>query len=221
MIYFEDNKAKEAYYATKEAYYAIKEAYYGDKLVWRKSGGGGDVVLKGFVDLGLPSGLLWATRNIGATHLYEVGNTYHWGDTEEYIAMRDIQGTQYDIATKEWGETHWGTMWMMPNIYQWQELVDSCDWSYVDPILPVGSNRIRYAIGTSKYNQSTIRFPYRKITSDTDYYEGRYWTSMKTSDLAYPYFTRFLGMSIYLEQIHDPGTMGISINYVRAVAMPS
>lgn len=35
----------------------------------------------GFVDLGLPSGLLWATCNLGATAPEEYGGNYSWGET--------------------------------------------------------------------------------------------------------------------------------------------
>ena len=35
-----------------------------------------------YVDLGLPSGTLWATCNLGANKTYETGNIYAWGDTE-------------------------------------------------------------------------------------------------------------------------------------------
>ena len=34
-----------------------------------------------FVDLGLPSGLLWATRNVGASRPEESGSYYSWGET--------------------------------------------------------------------------------------------------------------------------------------------
>ena len=35
-----------------------------------------------YVDLGLPSGTVWATYNLGANKTYETGNIYAWGDTE-------------------------------------------------------------------------------------------------------------------------------------------
>ena len=37
-----------------------------------------------YVDLGLPSGILWATMNIGATAPEEYGNYYAWGETRGY-----------------------------------------------------------------------------------------------------------------------------------------
>ena len=39
-----------------------------------------------FVDLGLPSGLLWADRNIGATTPEETGLYFQWGDVQGYTA---------------------------------------------------------------------------------------------------------------------------------------
>lgn len=34
-----------------------------------------------WVDLGLPSGLLWADRNVGASSPEDFGNHYAWGET--------------------------------------------------------------------------------------------------------------------------------------------
>ena len=49
-----------------------------------------------FVDLGLPSGLLWAECNIGASEPEEVGYKYRWGDVEEYT----VTGYKfYDVNT--------------------------------------------------------------------------------------------------------------------------
>ena len=36
-----------------------------------------------YIDLGLPSGLLWATCNIGADFPEESGSYYAWGETEK------------------------------------------------------------------------------------------------------------------------------------------
>lgn len=37
-----------------------------------------------YVDLGLPSGTLWATCNVGADHPYEYGDYFSWGETIGY-----------------------------------------------------------------------------------------------------------------------------------------
>lgn len=41
-----------------------------------------DTTMVGWVDLGLPSGLLWAEWNLGATKPEESGNYYAWGETQ-------------------------------------------------------------------------------------------------------------------------------------------
>ena len=43
--------------------------------------GGGYVALPQMVDLGLPSGIKWASFNLGANRPSEMGNFYAWGDT--------------------------------------------------------------------------------------------------------------------------------------------
>ena len=35
-----------------------------------------------YIDLGLPSGTLWAVCNVGASSSEEVGNYFSWGETE-------------------------------------------------------------------------------------------------------------------------------------------
>lgn len=49
---------------------------------------GGSNPISGWVDLGLPSGLLWASCNVGATTPESYGNYFAWGETQpksEYI----------------------------------------------------------------------------------------------------------------------------------------
>ena len=53
-----------------------------------------------FVDLGLPSGTLWAKWNVGASRPEEYGGYYAWGEIEE----KDI----YDIDGYKWFEADYG-----------------------------------------------------------------------------------------------------------------
>ena len=79
-----------------------------------------------YVDLGLPSGIKWATCNVGANYEYETGNYYSWGEcnTKELydpkhgatlgLNLDDISGnTKYDVARKIWGSScDKGGTWM-------------------------------------------------------------------------------------------------------------
>ena len=47
------------------------------------------------VDLGLPSGLKWATCNLGAARPEEYGDYYGWGCTAPYAAGDDVNWTLY------------------------------------------------------------------------------------------------------------------------------
>ena len=42
-----------------------------------------------YVDLGLPSGLKWATCNVGATVPEEYGDYFAWGETQPYYSSQD------------------------------------------------------------------------------------------------------------------------------------
>lgn len=88
-----------------------------------------------FVDLGLPSGLLWATCNVGASAPEQIGDYYAWGETQtksnyslstyQYasnaISLSDISGTQYDAA-----RVNWGGEWRMPSRNEVAELTSNC-----------------------------------------------------------------------------------------------
>jgi len=92
-----------------------------------------------YVDLGLPSGLKWATYNVGASTPEEYGNYYAWGEivtknryTEENSvtygeSMSYISGNaQYDAATANWGGD-----WRMPTEAEMRELVNECTWTWL------------------------------------------------------------------------------------------
>ena len=49
-----------------------------------------------FVDLGLPSGTLWATRNVGASSPEDYGDYFAWGETEP----KTIE--EYNLDTYKW-----------------------------------------------------------------------------------------------------------------------
>ena len=59
----------------------------------------------GWVDLGLPSGLLWATCNLGAIIPEEYGDYYAWGETQtksDYSWDTYTYGDDYDPETRTW-----------------------------------------------------------------------------------------------------------------------
>ena len=91
-----------------------------------------------YVDLGLPSGLKWATCNVGASSPEKYGYHFAWGETSpkaEYTEensitygeeMNDISGNpQYDAA-----RANWGGSWRMPRENEREELLAYCEWEW-------------------------------------------------------------------------------------------
>lgn len=91
------------------------------------------------IDLGLPSGILWADRNIGADNPSDSGYYLSWGEVEpreiytenSYLYYNpenkrydnlgySIAGTAYDAATSNWGDH-----WVMPTIEDVTELIEN------------------------------------------------------------------------------------------------
>ena len=96
------------------------------------------------VDLGLPSGTLWADRNVGASSPSDYGDYYAWGETStksdyswdtysHYDGNWDnchnigsnISGSRYDVARQAWGGG-----WKLPTKAQWEELENRCTWTW-------------------------------------------------------------------------------------------
>lgn len=103
-----------------------------------------------YVDLGLPSGLKWATCNVGATEIHDKGVHYAWGETEEKTNFTrwenyrlcngtDEYMTRYnghdDKKTLDLGDdvahSKWGGDWRMPTKAEMQELCDNCTFESV------------------------------------------------------------------------------------------
>ena len=94
-----------------------------------------------WVDLGLPSGILWAAYNVGATSPEEYGNYYAWAETStknnytydnylyrshdelDYKVINNISGTKYDAANKEWGDGA-----RIPTLSELTTLKTKCSW---------------------------------------------------------------------------------------------
>ena len=117
------------------------------------------------VDMGLPSGVKWADKNVGAMSPEDVGLYFSWGNTRgvefgkvckfSEEAYDESEGakfegnldTEHDAATVNMGES-----WRMPTSDEFQELYDNCDWEYVEQN---GYYGVRF---TSKINGNKLFF---------------------------------------------------------------
>ena len=102
-----------------------------------------------WVDLGLPSGLKWATVNIGAAAPQDDGDYYAWGETAQKTDFRwatYLHGASQNALSK-YTQTDglmllaqaddvvsqtWGGAWRMPTKDEWAELKTHCVSTWTD-----------------------------------------------------------------------------------------
>ncbi|MBO5921828.1 MAG: InlB B-repeat-containing protein [Bacteroidaceae bacterium] len=160
-----------------------------------------------YVDLGLPSGTLWASCNVGATAPEKYGSYYSWGETKSFSGKysyynygRDISGTQYDVAHVKWGGD-----WRMPTYEEQDELCEECDWEWTT------LNGV-YGFKVTGPNGNSIFLP---AAGYQDYYEGAksrgsygyYWSStLSGDDVAYDLY--FHGPNYFGPEFYGMGAKG-------------
>lgn len=92
-----------------------------------------------WVDLGLPSGIKWATCNIGANKPEDYGNYYEWSeintvsDGPSYYSATFHKTMNVDIGCNpkyDAARANWGGSWRMPSKKELQELGDECTWTW-------------------------------------------------------------------------------------------
>lgn len=152
-----------------------------------------------YVDLGLPSGALWATSDV------EVNGSpfFSWGETQpkstyssatyKYAAGADSTLTKYSTAAlcgdggfidgvfklqpeDDAAHANWGGDWCTPTWSEWQELYDNCTWETTE-----AEDGTFVFVGTSKLNGAQISFPAVGAMQGTNLlYAGKgayYWAS--------------------------------------------
>lgn len=153
-----------------------------------------------WVDLGLPSGTLWATCNVGASSPEEYGDFFAWGETQpkdmykwstyKYCNGSDNTMTKYcnnssfgyngftDTLTELLPEddaatANWGTGWQMPTIEQMKELYNNCSHQWTT------QNSVNGVLVTGP-NGNTIFLPAAGDRFYGDHYsvgnDGEYWS---------------------------------------------
>ena len=174
---------------------------------------GSDVSPGEAIDLGLPSGTLWASCNVGATKPEEYGDYFAWGETKGYNSGKttfnwdtyfdssynkyNLSGGLTELALEDDAAyVNWGSNWRMPSLEQIQELIDNCNWEWTT------LNGVYGRKATSKKNGNSIFLPgagYRFDASLGDAGSwGYYWSrTLYTSDANSAYYLDFGSGSVY------------------------
>ncbi len=156
------------------------------------SGGGDFIDGHEYVDLGLPSGLLWATCNVGASLPEDYGDYFAWAETQpksyydentytyhdsqygDYTKYNDTDNLTILQAGDDAATANWSSGWRTPTCEEWEELLRHCAlvWTTQN-----GVDGLRFT-GT---NGNTLFLPAAGCRQD-DYlhgagFYGDYWSS--------------------------------------------
>ena len=187
----------------------------------------GTAHLNDYVDLGLPSGLLWATCNVGANAPEEYGDYFAWGettpkDTYDWSTYQYGDGSTFTKYTGSEGLTtllpeddaataNWGSGWRMPTNEEWQELYNNTTMTWTQ------QNGVNGKLFTA-VNGNSLFLPAAggrwddELDDVGDY--GNYWSS--SLDTGHPYDAWIFGF--YMDYFFDMASQVRFIGYtVRPV----
>ena len=141
-----------------------------------------------YVDMGLPSGTLWATMNVGANSPEDYGDYFAWGETvpKEVYSWSTYQwcngnfnklikycnnstygynGFTDDLTELELEDdaayVNWGPEWRIPSLIQIKELLNNCTYELTT------RNGVSGMLLTSNYNGESLFFPAAGYRSDS------------------------------------------------------
>lgn len=140
-----------------------------------------------YVDLGLPSGTLWATMNVGASSETDYGNYYQYGKgaaqysatsgDSNYSGTEDPLDSSVDTAAQVWGGS-----WRMPTREQMQELTANTTYEWVTNYKGSGINGGTF----TAINGAVLFIPAAGLWNGSSQYlvgdNGLYWGSSPLED---------------------------------------
>ncbi len=200
--------------------------------------GSGSIGGCAYVDLGLPSGTLWATCNVGAASSSDYGSYFAWGETttkstynwSTYKWCNGSSSTLTKYCTKssygtvdnktvldssdDAATANWGSEWRMPTIEEIGELYEKCDWTWttvngVNGRLVVGPNGNSIFLPAAGYRYgSSLGY-----AGSSGYYLS---SSLYSYNPSIAYYLNFY--SDYLGRLCNSRYYGHSVRPVRASA---
>lgn len=173
-----------------------------------------------YIDLGLPSGTLWATCNIGAITPEDYGDYYAWGETESktaytwdnykycFIDNNVVFLTKYCYAhgyngfvdnlnilqpIDDAATVHWGEGWCIPSPDQWRELRQNTTITWIN------QDGVEGELFTSN-NGNSLFIPAAHANSYNTGNNCRYWSNYcydyEACENYLDFFGRYLGFSV-------------------------
>ena len=191
----------------------------------------GSILGHDFVDLGLPSGTLWATCNVGAASPEENGDYFAWGET---AAKKHFRWANYKLTNKYCiyneengfsdGKTkldsiddaalqNWGRGWCMPTMTQFKELKTVCTWIWTTRN-GINGYEVKGLSGKSIFlPASGLYDQFTTLIRRSESKSGHYWSSSLYIDRK-GYCLSFYSTSVYIDDERQRW-YGLSVRPVR------
>ena len=190
-----------------------------------------------YIDLGLPSGTMWATCNIGATEPYEYGYHFAWGEvrpkttytwqTYKYCRGNADTMTKYNFErssgyidyirilqpSDDAATANWGTGWRMPTKTEIEELMYKCSWKWmpvngVECFIIIGPNGNYIFIPAGGFYQNSSRNKVGEIVT------------LWSSTLGFNYGCDAWNLNYYSGELHMKDVHRYYGRSIRAVCSP-
>ena len=159
-----------------------------------------------YVDLGLPSGTLWATCNVGASKPSDYGLYFQWGSDSNFSKYNTVNAT-LDLEDDA-AHANMGGDWHMPTPTQIQELIDNTTntWATQDGVngrLFISKNNGKsifipaagYAWDGSVHYSGDNGGVWSSML-DAGYVRGGQYLSFSSGDVNLSYGSRYGGLSV-------------------------
>lgn len=197
------------------------------------------------VDLGLPSGIKWASCNVGAEKPEDCGNHYAWG---EILPKEDYSWATYKYANggdnklikycnnasygdngftdnkttlepeDDAAQVNWGDKWHMPTATEMDELINNCTWTWTT------LNGVNGYQVTSKVNSNSIFLPATGYCNGSNHsYIGSYggYQSSSINEITPNYARRLYFNLDFIRSNNSNRYYGLSVRPVCQYATPT
>ena len=193
-----------------------------------------------YVDLGLPSRLLWATCNVGADKPEGYGDYFAWGETEtkntyNYNTYKWFNNGNYKNIKKyntksdhgtvdnkttldpedDAAHVKWGGNWRMPTSAEWQELYSNTNSTWTTKNGVYG-RKFTSKKDTTKYIFLPAAGQHTEFGMNSVGSDGRYWSSSLYSSDPGSAYSMYFNSSNVNSQCYNVRINGFQVRPVRA-----
>ena len=199
---------------------AVSSVYKGSVKVWPSVNNNGH----DYVDLDLPSGNLWASKNIGANTPQELGLWFKWGTTDGKATFNEAYSLAFPYENKYTAENgprqldleddaahaNWGGNWVTPSFNDFIELLNHTN------IFAIKDDNSEVAL-TLKDQVKSLYWPIGLTLNEEDYVNAEFITTGVV--LSFKFQSKLSGKYIIIPGWGRPDSLPTSWNRMYSILL--